>query len=173
MTFIRPDSDHARWAGPGLLGCRPAGLILAAALAAVGLTECSDDGTTAAAPSTPSASPSTSPPSPTPSLTPPADQDGDGIPDSSDTYPYDPKNIPQQEPFVITCYLTDDFDENSPFTILTGNDGRPDFTEVWAAKPVSCSADQEIHPVSPVEEAVRAHDLVEAFLRDWHVALAA
>ncbi|SCL50779.1 hypothetical protein [Micromonospora chersina] len=153
MTFPRPDSDRTRWLGPGLLRRRPAGLLLAATLATVGLSACGNGGTTPAARLTPSATPSTSAASPTPSPTPPADQDRDGIPDSSDTYPTDPKNIPQQEPFVLTCYLTDGFDQSRPFTILTGKDGRPDFTEAWAAKPVSCDAGQEIRPVSPVEEA--------------------
>ncbi|MGR6320075.1 hypothetical protein Q2K19_25485 [Micromonospora soli] len=134
---------------------RSAGLILVAVLLpALALTGCGDDRKAAASTPTSSTSPSASAtPSPTPSPTPPSDRDGDGIPDSSDTYPDDPKNIPQQEPFVLTCYLDDDFSESQPFTILTGKDGRPDFSEVWAAKPVSCDADQ-ISPVSPVEKTV-------------------
>ncbi|MEE3922107.1 hypothetical protein V2I01_38890 [Micromonospora sp. BRA006-A] len=84
---------------------------------------------------------------PYPSPTPPPDQDGDGIPDSSDTYPHDPKNIPQQEPFVLTCYLTDGFDEHRTFTIITGKDGRPDFSEAWAAKPC---------PATPTRRSVRS-----------------
>ncbi|MBM0229379.1 MULTISPECIES: hypothetical protein [Micromonospora] len=156
MTLPRPNSVRTVWAGPGLCPRRPAGLLLAATLATVGLAGCGGDNRTTASLPTASASPSASAsasPTPTPSPTPPADRDGDGIPDSSDTYPDDPKNVPQQEPFVLTCYLTEAFSESSPFTILTGKDGRPDFTEVWAAKAVSCEVGQEIQPVSPVEKA--------------------
>ncbi|WBC08379.1 hypothetical protein [Micromonospora sp. WMMA1947] len=152
MTFL-PDSDRTRRIGSGLPRRRPAGLLLATALATVGLSACGDDAKTPAARSTPPVTPSATAASPTPSPTPLADQDGDGIPDSSDTYPHDPKNIPQQEALVLTCYLTDSLDERRTFTVITGKDGRPDFSEAWAVKPVSCDAGQEIRPVSPVEMA--------------------
>jgi hypothetical protein len=143
------------WAGPGLLFSRPAAVLLVTAvLTTVALTGCGHDRNPAGSAPTPSISPSASAsPSPTASPTPPADRDGDGLPDSSDIYPDDPKNIPQQEPFTLTCYLTDDFDESSAFTIAAGKNALPDFSEVWAAKPVSCDVEEALYPVSALEKA--------------------
>ncbi|MFC4019142.1 hypothetical protein ACFOW4_14490 [Micromonospora sp. GCM10011542] len=101
---------------------------------------------------TPSTSPSASAsPSPTPSPTPPADRDGDGIPDSSDTYPEDPKNVPQQAPVNLTCE-TDNELSGSLFAVHGGKDGRPDFAEVWAAKPSSCEFVGSLNIVTAIEK---------------------
>ena len=147
---MRPDEFPSdlptrRWFGPSLV---------TAALAAIVLTGCGDGRAVAEAEPMNSFSPSvTASPSPTPSPTPPADRDGDGLPDSTDPYPDDPKNIPQQEPFTITCDLDNEFGSSETFTIVAGKGGLPDFTDVWAAEAVSCEVDETLYPVGAAEKA--------------------
>ncbi|MER7444546.1 hypothetical protein [Micromonospora avicenniae] len=126
--------------------------LLVAALIAVTLTGCSDEGKTAADRATggPSPSAATTSTSPTPSPTAPADRDGDGLPDGSDTYPDDPKNIPQQAPISIDCDTGKSW--NSQLTISPGKNGRPDFTEVWLAKPTSCEVQGAVTIVTAIEK---------------------
>ncbi|GIJ27406.1 hypothetical protein Vqi01_25680 [Micromonospora qiuiae] len=94
---VPSDLPTRRWFGPSLV---------TAALTAIVLAGCGDGQVVAEAEPTKSVSPSVSAsPSPTPSPTPPADRDGDGMPDSTDPYPDDPKNVPQQKPFTIACDL--------------------------------------------------------------------
>ncbi|MCW3817888.1 hypothetical protein ONA91_25900 [Micromonospora sp. DR5-3] len=132
---------------------RHAGTILVTLLLpALALTGCGDDIKAAGSSPTPSASPSASPsPSPTPSPTPPSDRDADGIPDTSDTYPDDPKNIPQQVPVNLQCD-TESLSGGSLFTVHGGKDGRPDFTEVWAVKPTSCDLIGSLNIVTAIEQ---------------------
>ncbi|PWU56293.1 hypothetical protein DLE60_26505 [Micromonospora globispora] len=132
---------------------RSAGIILVAfLLPALALTGCGDDRKVAASASKPSTSPSASgSPSPTPSPTPHADRDGDGIPDSSDTYPDDPKNILQQAPVNLECETENDW-EGTLLTVYPGKDGRPDFADVWAAKPSSCEIAGRLNIVTAVEK---------------------
>ncbi|WP_319463787.1 hypothetical protein [Micromonospora sp. RTP1Z1] len=158
MTFLHHYSAHVHlakripWAGPGLLPRRPVALMLAAALTTVTLTGCGGDGRTVSSAPTPSVSPSASAsPSPTTSPTPPADRDGDGIADSSDTYPDDPKNIPQQSPVNLQCETSND-SGGSLFTVFGSKDGRPDFAEVWAAKASSCEVVGSLDIVTAVEK---------------------
>lgn len=89
--------------------------------------------------------------SPTPSLS-PADRDGDGLPDHSDPYPDDPKNIPRQPLLRISCYLTADYSSKETFSVEADDEGRPDFTEIWAKKPISCDAGDKITPISDIEK---------------------
>ncbi|RAO19444.1 hypothetical protein LUPAC07_01830 [Micromonospora noduli] len=128
---------------------RATGVLLTTALMATMLTGCGDEQrpTTTLASASPSApaSPSTSP---TP---PPPDRDSDGIPDSSDAYPDDPKDTPQQPPVSFECDTGNDWD--ALLTVRPGKDDRPDFSEVWAAKPTSCDAQAEIYPVTDAEKA--------------------
>lgn len=77
--------------------------------------------------------------------------DGDGIPDSSDTYPDDPKNIPHQVPVKLQCETDSEWGD-SPFTVHGGKDGRPGFAEVWAAKPSSCEVVGSLDIVTAVEK---------------------
>ncbi|SCE91668.1 hypothetical protein GA0070214_103253 [Micromonospora chaiyaphumensis] len=127
-------------------------LLVTLLLPALALTACGDDRKAAGSAPSPSASPSASAsPSPTPSPTPPADRDHDGIPDSNDSYPDDPKNIPQQAPINLECETNNESD-GSLLTVFPGKDGRPDFTEVWAAKPSSCDIVGAVTIVTSVEK---------------------
>ncbi|MEU5790378.1 hypothetical protein ABZ754_21975 [Micromonospora purpureochromogenes] len=131
---------------------RAAGALLTTALLATTLTGCGDEPDTTAASATASPTGSAAPSaSPTASPTPLPDRDGDGIPDSSDTYPDDPKNIPQQAPLAFECDMGNDIPVL--LTVQPGKDGRPDFAEVWAAKPKSCDAQEAITAVSATEKA--------------------
>lgn len=116
-------------------------------LAAMPLVACGDERATTASPPT---APATS--SSVATTAAPADRDADGIPDSIDTYPDDPKNTPQQAPISLSCYLDDDFTESAAFTVGGDRDGRPDFTTLWAAKPVSCEVDDTVAPVTDLEQ---------------------
>ncbi|MFI6265289.1 hypothetical protein [Micromonospora sp. NPDC051006] len=132
---------------------RRAGLwLMMAALAAVTLTGCGNGQKAAQSEATAMVSPSASAsPSPTASPTPPADRDGDGLPDATDTYPDDPKNVPQQVPITVDCDTGQAW--SSQLTISPGQDGRPDFTEVWLAKPASCEVEGVITIVTATEKA--------------------
>ncbi|MEV1288730.1 hypothetical protein [Micromonospora sp. NPDC049679] len=90
-------------------------------------------------------------PSPTASPTPPPDRDGDGISDTNDTYPDDPQNIPQQSPVNLKCDTGNGWG-GSLLTVYAGKDGRPDFAEVWAAKPTSCEIVGSLNIVTTVEK---------------------
>ncbi|MCX5115959.1 hypothetical protein OG992_02135 [Micromonospora sp. NBC_00362] len=128
---------------------RASGALLTTALLATMLTSCGDEKRSTATPVTATPSMSASPrTSPTP---PPPDRDGDAVPDSSDSYPDDPKNTPQQPPVSFECDTGNDWD--ALLTVRPGKDGRPDFSEVWAAKPTSCDAQTEIQPVTDTEKA--------------------
>ncbi|RZT79076.1 hypothetical protein EV382_2272 [Micromonospora violae] len=129
---------------------RTTGALLTTALLTMTLTGCGDEQSPTAAPTTASPSMSASA-SASPSATPTPDRDGDGLPDSSDTYPDDPKNTPQQPPVSLECDTGNDWD--ALLTVRPGKDGRPDFSEVWAAKPTACDAQAEIYPVSDTEKA--------------------
>ncbi|MEV0154256.1 hypothetical protein AB0H57_11015 [Micromonospora sp. NPDC050686] len=125
-----------------------AALLVTLAVAACG----TDDSPTAVATATSSAAPTVSP-SPTISPTPEPDRDGDGYSDLADPYPDDPKNVPQQPPFTLTCYLDDGSDETTQFTVTTaGPQGRADFTALWAEKTVSCDTDSSVSPVTAIEK---------------------
>lgn len=137
---------------PRYLSC-PAGILLVTLLLpTLTLTGCGGHRKATGSAQTPSTTPSASAsPSQTPSPTPPADRDGDGIPDSSDTYPDDPKNIPQQAPVTLECETDAEF-SGSLLTVYSGKDGRPDFAQVWAAKPSSCDIVGPVTVVTAVEK---------------------
>ncbi|MBM7489151.1 hypothetical protein JOD64_000373 [Micromonospora luteifusca] len=139
---------------PGTVHLRRAvhvtGALLTITMLATMLTGCGEEKAATATPA--SASPSLSAsPSTSPTPTPPPDRDGDGVPDPSDTYPDDPKNTPQQPPINLECDTGNDW--NALLTVQPGKDGRPDFSEVWAAKPTSCDAQAEVYPVTDTENA--------------------
>ncbi|PWU56121.1 hypothetical protein DLJ47_07730 [Micromonospora sp. S4605] len=139
------------WAGPRLDTRRRASLLLVTAALTTGmLTGCGKDQQTTEGLPTLSASPSASP-SLTMSPTPPADRDGDGLPDLTDPYPDDPKNVPQQAPITVECEDNQGF--SSLHTITPGTDGRPDFTTVWPAKATSCEIEGAIAIVTDTEKA--------------------
>ncbi|MEU5725014.1 hypothetical protein ABZ783_24745 [Micromonospora sp. NPDC047738] len=147
MAAALARSPHG-WARPGLPSIST--LLLGTLMMAVALAGCggAPEEKTAAPPASPTP-PVTA--SPTPSPTPPSDRDGDGIPDSSDTYPDDPKNIPQQAPVNLQCG-TASLSRGSFFTVYGGKDGWPDFAEVWAAKPSSCDIIGSLNIVTAVEK---------------------
>ncbi|MEV4384648.1 hypothetical protein AB0J68_02800 [Micromonospora sp. NPDC049580] len=129
---------------------RTSGALLTTALLTMTLACCGDEQSPTATPTTTSPSISASA-SASPTATPSPDRDGDGIPDSSDTYPDDPKNTPQQPSVSLECDTGNDWD--ALLTVRPGKDGRPDFSEVWAAKPTACDAQAEIYPVTDTEKA--------------------
>ncbi|MBM0239971.1 hypothetical protein JNW88_27815 [Micromonospora sp. ATA32] len=131
---------------------RVSGALLTTALLATTLTGCGDERSDTAASATASPSASDSPSAaPTASPTSLPDRDGDGLPDSSDTYPDDPKNTPQQPPVNLECDTGNDW--NAVLMVQPGKDGRPDFSQVWTAKPTSCDSQSEIYPVTATEKA--------------------
>ncbi|MFG3417736.1 hypothetical protein [Micromonospora sp. NPDC048063] len=147
-----PASSLLRRAGSHPLTRRVGVPLATAALTAVVLAGCGDDPTATGSASTPSASPSaTASPSPTPSPTPPPDRDGDGMPDGLDPYPDDPKNVPQQGPITVSCDTGQGWD--SALTISPGADGRPDFSQVWPAKPSSCEVEGTVAIFTATEQA--------------------
>ncbi|RLP89282.1 hypothetical protein EAD89_15125 [Micromonospora sp. BL4] len=129
---------------------RAFGVLLTTVLLATTLTACGDEQRPTATPATATSSGSASP-SASPTPPPPPDRDRDGIPDSSDTYPDDSMNTPQQPPVSLECDTGND--GNALLTVQPGKDGRPDFSEVWAAKPTSCDSQAEIYPVTDTEKA--------------------
>ncbi|GAB4106552.1 hypothetical protein GCM10028790_55710 [Micromonospora taraxaci] len=151
MALPRPHATLRCSAGTVHLrrAVRTTGTLLTAALLAMTFTGCGEGQSPAAGPTTASPSVSASA-SASPTATPPPDRDADGIPDSSDTYPDDPKNTPQQPPVSLECDTGNDWD--ALLTVRPGKDGRPDFSEVWAAKPTSCDAQTEIYPVTDTEK---------------------
>ena len=67
-------------------------------------------------------------------------------------YPDDPTNTPRLPPITLDCEL-DDFSTESTYEVARDKDGKPDFTAVWAAKPVSCEVEDFLFPVTDVEKA--------------------
>ncbi|MCM0673887.1 hypothetical protein NCC78_04085 [Micromonospora phytophila] len=138
-------------AGPGLRRRRAGLLLLTAVLATGVLTGCGNDPqTTNSAPRASASLTSSTSPSPTASP-PPVDRDGDGLADGVDAYPDDAKNTPQQVPITVACNTGEAWDSELPVT--PGGDGRPDFSQVWPAKPTSCEIEGAITIVSPTEKA--------------------
>ncbi|MEU4712097.1 hypothetical protein AB0F73_00275 [Micromonospora purpureochromogenes] len=150
---IPPPIDSRRNSFSGYTVRQAVGLLAPALLTSLALTACGDGKAVTAA--TPSASASASAsPSPTISPTPQPDRDGDGYPDFADTYPDDPKNLPQQQPFTLTCDVEDDVIGTTEFTVTTtGAEGRADFTALWAQKPDSCETELAVYPVTTTELA--------------------
>lgn len=130
----------------------PAAAATVVALGILSLAACSD-GEKASPAAAASTAPTSASPSPSSSPTPsPADRDGDGIPDGSDAYPDDPTNTPRLPPITLDCELDDDFSTESTYEVARDKDGKPDFTAVWAAKPVYCETDF-LFPVTDLEKS--------------------
>ncbi|HEX5541641.1 MAG TPA: hypothetical protein VFX60_08755 [Micromonospora sp.] len=143
---------------------RPIGLAAALAIA-IALAGCGAEAGPAVAVSTGRPTPT---PSPSPSTSPsPSDRDGDGIPDHSDPYPDDPKNIPKQSVTVHCNVPADSFLHT--FVIHSDQTGKPDFTAIWAAKATSCEVGGSVLPVTDFEKAAlktpgyKANDLTKLY----------